>query len=175
MRIRPATPEDARAIAHVHMASWRSTYRGVLPDAVLANLSLDQREVTWRQQTETARQDPLGVFVLVAEDETASLVGFASAGPEREATSGFDGGLYAVYLLEKHQRQGIGRRFVAEAIGRFRERGYESMRVWVLDGNPAQAFYERLGGQRVGEVGREIGGEVFVEVAYGWRDLDDYG
>ena len=49
------------------------------------------------------------------------------------------------------------------------------MRVQVLEGNPAQSFYERLGGQRVGETDREIGGETFVEVAYGWQDFNDFG
>ena len=33
--IRQATPEDARAIAAVHVDSWRTTYRGLLRDAYL--------------------------------------------------------------------------------------------------------------------------------------------
>jgi len=42
--IRPATPEDARAIAEVHVASWRYAYRGLLPDDVLDRLSVEERE-----------------------------------------------------------------------------------------------------------------------------------
>ena len=43
-RIRTATPEDARAIAEVHVASWRAAYRGVLPDTYLDRLSVDENK-----------------------------------------------------------------------------------------------------------------------------------
>lgn len=175
MRIRLAVPEDAAAIARVHVASWRSTYRGLLPEDVLANLSVERREEMWRQQTETARQDPRRGFVLVAEDDGGEVVGFVSAGPDREAGSDFDRELYAIYLLEAHQGQGIGRMLVDQVVDRFRAQGYGSMRVWVLDGNPAEAFYQRLGGRRVGTQTLTIGNADYLEVAYGWSDLGSYG
>ncbi|HEX7041129.1 MAG TPA: hypothetical protein VF202_13505 [Trueperaceae bacterium] len=43
MLIRAAKPEDALAIGRVHVDPWRTTYRGLLPDAVLAALSVEQR------------------------------------------------------------------------------------------------------------------------------------
>ena len=57
----------------------------------------------------------------------------------------YDGELYAIYLLGEHQGRGIGRRFVELVVAWLREQGHESMRVWVLEGNPAQRFYERHG------------------------------
>lgn len=41
--------DDARAIAAVHIASWRAAYRGLLPDAALDALTLDGREGDWRR------------------------------------------------------------------------------------------------------------------------------
>ena len=41
--IREATPDDARAIAEVHVASWRWAYRGDLPAEFLDGLSVDDR------------------------------------------------------------------------------------------------------------------------------------
>ena len=41
--IRRARPVDAAAIAAVHVAAWRSTYPGILPDAFLANLSVPRQ------------------------------------------------------------------------------------------------------------------------------------
>jgi hypothetical protein len=35
--IRLAVVHDARAIAEVHVASWKSTYRGIFADAILRN------------------------------------------------------------------------------------------------------------------------------------------
>src|SRR5207247_7924466 len=45
--IRAAVVDDARAIAEVHVGSWRSTYRGQLPDDLLDRLSVDEREAQW--------------------------------------------------------------------------------------------------------------------------------
>lgn len=171
MNIRAAFPEDAAAIAHVHVASWRSTYRGLLPDEFLANLSEERRAEWWRQQAEIAIKDPSRGVLLVVEQENGQLVGFASAGPDLEADSGFDGELYAIYLLEAHQGKATGRGLFELVVDHFRRQGYGSMRVWVLEGNPAQSFYERLGGERVETKVLQIGGQDYDEVAYGWAQL----
>ncbi len=114
MKIRDATPADAEAIARVHVAAWRSTYRGLLPDDLLANLSEADRARYWRDQTEAIGTDATRGTVLVAEGEDGTVVGFASAGPEREPDAGFDAELYAIYLLEDHQGRGLGRRLVEQ-------------------------------------------------------------
>jgi hypothetical protein len=48
MQIREATMADVAAIASVHVESWRTTYKGLLPDDYLANLTYAQREPRWR-------------------------------------------------------------------------------------------------------------------------------
>lgn len=68
MVIRSALPEDARAIAEVHVSSWRTTYRGLLPESVLAAQSVEQRESGWRQITTEMLNGEIGSCVFVAED-----------------------------------------------------------------------------------------------------------
>ena len=41
--IRRARPSDAIAIGAVHVAAWRSTYPGILPDGFLARLSVPRQ------------------------------------------------------------------------------------------------------------------------------------
>ena len=41
--IRLARVEDAPGITRVHINSWRTTYKGIVPDKVLANLSFERR------------------------------------------------------------------------------------------------------------------------------------
>jgi hypothetical protein len=48
------------------------------------------------------------------------------------------------------------------------------MAVWVLARNPSRRFYEALGGELITEQQIERGGESYVEVAYGWRDLSEF-
>jgi len=48
--LRAAVPADARAIAEIHVASWRSAYRGLLPDSLLDAMSVDELEQRWRSR-----------------------------------------------------------------------------------------------------------------------------
>jgi hypothetical protein len=46
--IRLANRADAPALAGVHVAAWRESYRDLIPESVLATLSTDDRLSTWR-------------------------------------------------------------------------------------------------------------------------------
>src|SRR5262249_5639606 len=101
------------------------------------------------------------------------LVGFASGGPERTEDPEYAGELSAIYLLESHQRRGIGRRLVQAVVERLAQAGLHSMIVWVLAENPSRRFYEALGGELVRQDKIEIGGVIYDKVAYGWRDIGE--
>jgi hypothetical protein len=47
VELRDATQADAHGIATVLVRSWRAAYRGLLPDEVLAGLSIPEREQFW--------------------------------------------------------------------------------------------------------------------------------
>ena len=166
--IRQAIPADAAAIARVHVASWQSTYAGILPGDFLANLSVPERQLMWRG---ALADETGGRFVWVAEESQGKIIGFAAAGPERSGKYACDGELYALYLLQEYQGRGIGRELVRAVADRLQEAGMASMLVWVLAQNPACGFYKALGGRREYVQEIEIGGEVYQEVGYGWSDL----
>ena len=101
IRIREAKPDDAGAIAGVHVASWRTTYPGIVPDAYLAGIDVREREGRWRSILDSASQ----TFTLVAETEVGELVGFVGGGRERSGDKVYRGELQALYLLESYQRK----------------------------------------------------------------------
>jgi GNAT superfamily N-acetyltransferase len=167
MHIRTAHMHDAAAIATVHVESWRTTYKGIVPDDFLARLSEARREQLWRQ----VLADPSSSsFVYVAEDARGTVIGFVSGGPERSGDPVYTGELYAIYLLAQHQGQGIGRQLVITLVNRLLQDGMPALLLWVLAKNPARRFYERLGGRPVDDKTVTIGGVPLIEVAYGWRD-----
>ena len=169
-RVRAATLEDASSIARIHVDSWRSTYAGIVPAEYLARLSYRNRESLWKEHLTTDRP---GASYFVAYAGAGDIVGFASAGPEREGDSAYRGELYAIYLLEEYQRMGIGRRLFSCVTRRLLSDGFDSMLLWVLEDNhPACRFYESLGGERVNRKTITIGGADLVEVSYGWREID---
>ncbi|VWB18578.1 hypothetical protein [Burkholderia diffusa] len=53
--IRAATSVDARAIAEIHVASWRATYPGIMPASYLAGLSVQLRTTAWRDVLDAGR------------------------------------------------------------------------------------------------------------------------
>ena len=169
IRIRKAAPADAGGIARVHVDTWRTSYAGIVPDEHLAGLSYSDREAVWGQ---ILSRDKPAQHNFVAETEGGEVVGFAGGGPEREGDEVYLGELYAVYLLEAYQRQGVGRRLARAVANGLLSAGFESMLLWVLEDNRrARRFYESLGGVVVGRKSIEIGGAALVEVSYGWRDI----
>lgn len=168
-QIRLARGDDARGIAEVHVASWKTTYRGIFPDSLLDGLSVDQREQQWKGILGSAESNSV---TLVACDVPGGVVGFVSGGAERSGKLGCDGELYAIYLFDRAQRQGLGTLLVQHLAREFRACGFGSMAVWVLAANPFRRFYEALGGEFIAEQQIERGGESFTESAYGWGDLN---
>lgn len=166
-RIRKALPADGRVIAHVQVATWRTTYPGIVPDEFLASLSVEERAKNWSELLANASDDPPA---FVAEDDQR-VFGFVSGGRLRQPISEYDGELYAIYLLREHQRSGIGRALVQTLADALRARNMRSMAVWVLEQNPAVAFYKALGGVLIAHQTIEISGVSLPEIAFGWPDL----
>jgi ribosomal protein S18 acetylase RimI-like enzyme len=162
--IRTATQEDAPSIARVQIETWRTNYRGIVADAYLAGLDVEQRTIRWREHLESHDR------VLVAE-QGCEVVGFISGGAIRESLDGYDAELYAIYLLLKTQRRGIGTTLLIELARRLVDDGFERMAAWVLQANAAVRFYERSGAVCVAAKEREIGGASLPLAAYGWPDL----
>ncbi len=167
-KIREASLADAMVIGKVQVDSWRSTYAGIVPRAYLDMLSYEHRATIWRTilSDTSVRQ-----FVYVAEDHGGNVVGFASGGHERCGDPSYEGELYAIYLLESHQRMGLGRLLTSKIAERLLEGDIHSMLAWVLAANPTRPFYEALGATQLSERNITIGGAALTEVAYGWADI----
>ena len=169
VEIRRATIEDAPVIARVQADSWRSTYKGIVPDHYLD--SIDVRE--WAERRRRSLTNPGdGVVSHVAEVER-EVIGWAVGGPNRDTDSTYAGELYAIYLRRDHQRRGIGRRLTMATAEDLLDSGIGSMLAWALaDNRPARRFYEALGAEYVQERQIAVGGASLRETAYGWGDLE---
>ena len=168
MQIRNAAAADEGSIARVHVLAWQEAYRGILPEAFLASLSVEARREMWTTRL-AGEQPSAGDFVLA--DESGEVVGFSSAGKVREVGSAFEGELYAIYVLEAFHGKGFGRSLFRAAANSLLQDGVGSMMLWVLKDNPTRGFYEHLGGVVGREQSTEIGSESYLEVAYGWPEL----
>jgi len=166
--VRRATAGDAPGIARVRVDSWRTTYRGMIPDAYLDGMQVDASTALW-DRVLTAGANTTSVFV--AEHGT-DVVGFACGTMLKEPKHGLDAELAAVYLRREFQHAGLGRRFVGAVVEAQRAHNATGLLTWVIAGNKgARSFYEALGGELVVEQPFHWDGMDLVEAGYGWRNL----
>lgn len=137
--VRTAVGTDAPGIAAVHVQAWREAYAHLLPAAFLASLDPVARTMRWSRII----ADP-SVTVCVAEHEGV-VVGWATAGPGRDAEPVRDRELEGIYVLASEHGTGTGQALLDAAVGD------APAFLWVADDNPrAQAFYRRNGFRRDG-------------------------
>lgn len=162
--IRIAETSDAKAIADVHVATWRTTYAGLLPDTVL--LGIEQRH--WQRVIAIAKHD---FVVQLAETADGEVIGYGSAGPTRESSLPFSAEVYTLYVAPDHQGQGCGRLLLAAMFKQLQAQGHGSAMLWVLAANPARFFYQAMGGVVAAERRERHFDVALNETAYGWSDL----
>lgn len=142
-RTRLARPEDALAVAGVHVRAWQRAYRGLIDQEFLDGLRPEDRAATYA----FGSADPAAPETILAEDR-GEVVGFATAGPSRDADSRGLGELYALYVDPARWGRGVGRLLLCEARQRLRARGFEEAILWVLVGNEGADRFYRADGWR---------------------------
>ncbi len=171
MFIRRAGESDLRGIAQVHVDTWKATYRGIVPDEFLDNLSYADSEARLRRYLEKIASGN-GDYMYVAGSDEGQVVGIASGGKSRTNQAPLSAEVKAVYVLPSHQRQGLGKRLIHELVTNLARDGFSSVVICVLKENTsARRFYEAVGGQIAGENPINIGGKDLVEVMYLWPDI----
>lgn len=113
----------------MHVRAWRAAYAGILPDELLAALSVERRTASWRDLL--ARADQVTLLV----EEGGSIAGFCSLSA---------GEVTALYVDPARWRHGLGGTLLREALTAAGED--RDPVVWVLRANEAAIrFYEQFG------------------------------
>lgn len=173
MEIRVPRKGEGLAIARVHVTSWQTTYKGIIKQDVLDNLAVEPRAQYWESMIEKQLLgDSDHELLFVACNAEQEIVGFASGGSNRSQDLDAEGELYAIYILEEYQRQGIGKRLITQVAQALKNRGQGTMLVWVLADNPAKEAYEKLGATVINSTYIDIGGDKLLEYALIWKDID---
>jgi GNAT superfamily N-acetyltransferase len=149
--VRPAAEADAAAIAAIHVRAWRAAYRGLVPEAVLAGLSVERRERGWRDLIAGARA-PSGTLV---GEVDGSVRGFCSViAPTRDHDAPpWTAEVAAIYVEPMRWGGGVGGAMLERALADLADDGWRRLALWVLERNEAAlAFYRRFGFEPDGAV-----------------------
>jgi ribosomal protein S18 acetylase RimI-like enzyme len=128
--IRPATPDDAEAIARVEVRTFRYAYADIVDPEFLAGMDVDDRAADWREALGSGAR-----AVWVAEAE-GRVVGYASI---RQTE------LRTLYVDPVAQGAGVGTRLLAEA----QAAGAAELEVFEANGH-GRHFYEARGWRDTG-------------------------
>lgn len=160
--VRRAEPGDAAALARIRVETWRATYRGIVPDAVLDGLDVGESRARWERTLKG--EGASGLHVYVMEDQ-GGPVGYVGVGPERGSLAGHPGEVFMLYVEPGQHGRGFGKKLLCRGLSDLAGRGLLPAVVWVLHDNPARSFYEHMGGQYLTRQDIEIG-QPLVEDAY---------
>ena len=143
--IRKATPEDAPALADIHVRARR----GCMP--YLPDLHSPEDVLEWVREVMPQHDE-----VWVAEDD-GRVVGFFALS---------DGLLYHLYVYPEHHGQGAG----SQLFDRVKELAPDGFRLWVFQRNTqAREFYEHRGMQVVELTDGSRNEESEPDALYEWR------
>src|SRR5262245_14489992 len=132
MFLRNATPADADGIAAVHVQAWNETYRGIMPDAFLDAFSTGGSRIhVWRKRL-SEQQDR---WTTCVAGNDGGILGFAVSGPAREAALTTDGEVYAINIVMRATRKGLGARLMKAMAEGLVGHGFKGVGLWVVERN----------------------------------------
>lgn len=146
VNFREAQNNDFEQIALLHADSWRTTYRGMMPDHFLDGDVVSNRIQVWRERLMQYRADQ---FVLLAE-ENGTLIGFICIYSNEDPTWGSY--IDNLHVAQDYKRRKVGNSLMTHAANWLEQR-YPKIGVylWVMEANiAARRFYERLGASNAG-------------------------
>jgi GNAT superfamily N-acetyltransferase len=144
VELRPMRAGDADAVALLHATSWRSAYRGIVPDDFLDHEVFADRQAVWHERLETS--PATSAFGIVAEDAAGPMAGFAYVLPGHDPVCGTL--VDNLHVRPDLKGGGIGRRLLQAVVRELGPAYTQPVHLWVLDQNePAKRFYARMGAE----------------------------
>ncbi|MCC6991002.1 MAG: GNAT family N-acetyltransferase [Acidobacteria bacterium] len=165
--LRPMRADDIEIVASLHVASWRTAYRGIFTDVYLDTVAGTERRAHWTRRLAT----PVATHTGVVAEQDGVPVGFcyliADADPPRGTL------LDNLHVAPGARGAGLGRRLLACAAEEIAARHWpRGLHLWVFDANTgARRFYERHGAQVVDRtVYSSADGGANAALCYAWPD-----
>jgi GNAT superfamily N-acetyltransferase len=150
--VRAARASDAPGLARVQVASWQASFAGLVPDAVLKELTsagaLDQFTARWSAAISSPPTSKHRVHVAVAAPGDPEVLGFAAAGPagDEDRWPATDGELYELHVLPSSTADGHDERLLNAVADTFGEDGFRTGYTWALAGDTGRiGFLEAAG------------------------------
>ena len=139
--IRKANIKDAKEIVKINMLGWKQTYKGIFPQKFLDDLNVND-EVSIKKC-----ENKINEYAVCEIDN--KIVGIVRYGKNKKDFDDSYGEIYALYIDNRYQHQGIGTKLFKFAIDELKN-NFKVVLVSTLIENSANAFYKKIGGNLIG-------------------------
>jgi ribosomal protein S18 acetylase RimI-like enzyme len=145
--IRYASSGDAEALGEIQSLSWRAAYKGIVPDDVLKTYTPEVRKKAFEGFLDAgSSMNAIALF----DGCPAGFVCFEKC-RDTDADA-LTGEVWGIYVKPGYWRRGIGTGLLFWAMEELKNRGFNSVSLWVLEENAeARKFYEYQGFKQDGE------------------------
>jgi hypothetical protein len=155
--VRAARASDAPELARVQVASWQGSLAGLVPEAVIAELSSEQAAgqftERWQQAITAPPTSKHRIHVAIEKAGEPGILGFAAAGPatDEDLWPGTDGELYELHVAPAPIGSGVADeghrgRLLNAVADTFAEDGFSTGYTWALAGDESRiGFLEEAG------------------------------
>ena len=144
MEFRTATLDDLADIAKLFHACWHISYADLLSPEVRTEMNLTEAANLWRPSLVDPKDKETVIGVL-----DSAVVSVFRIGSEKENPA--NGHLFSLYVDPEVAGKGLGKKSLSEAEYRLRNKGFNSMSLWVFEKNAvARGLYQSFGFQPTG-------------------------
>lgn len=147
--IREAFPDDAAEMAQIEYDAWQASYRGIVPDALLDEMNVEEKTERYRESFEEGRKAG-HPFVAIGEGNT--VMGVATGGAPRDDEYLADetlGEFRGISVVPSQWKGGAATPLHDAILERLRRKGFTKAYSWVVaDNERAIRFFTRKGWER---------------------------
>lgn len=146
--IRYADISDSKELANIHSSSWKIAYKGIVPDEILENITVEKREKYFEKALSEGWEEDA---IIYNDNEAVGLICIGKCRDEDK--NGTYGEIWGIYLLPDYWHRGIGLKLINWGLNELYKRKYKKVTLWVLEGNfNARRFYEKVGFKHDGTI-----------------------
>ena len=150
--------------------AWKQSYKGIVNDDFLNLINTEEYIVKLVAKLKKGIDDKSNkLFLLKVDDEPIGVLGIRkSIHPEYDDC----GELGAIYLLDSVKGQSFGKVLFNKAVEELKAMGYTKMINGCLEGNPANSFYQHMGGKLIGnKIFKVPNGQELIENMYFYENI----
>lgn len=142
--IRKAFIKDCEELSKLKKEVWETTYRGIYSNDKIDKYNLENQTHKFR---DLVNNHEINLFVVIFDNQ---IIGYMSVGKPIRPFKYYEQEIGLLYILQKYQGKGIGKRLFKMAYDLIKEKNFKCFFISCNKYNyNSQKFYQKMGGKIV--------------------------